>query len=166
MKILSESLVLSPLFCFSRKRLFEEIADCASAVLKADSSTLIRALNAREEYGTTVFYSGIALPHAAVPGISRTLGIMSILDAPVSFSSIDADPQSIDIAYTLFVGEDEDCDAVSQLLQNITGVFSNQDLLNSLRLARNEDWKIRKLLGQAEAMLDSMASRAGEGAEE
>jgi mannitol/fructose-specific phosphotransferase system IIA component (Ntr-type) len=165
-KILSDSLVLSPLFCFSRKRLFEEVADCASAVLKTDSGTLIRALNDREEYGTTAFYSGIALPHAAVAGNDRTLGILSILDAPVAFSSIDADPQSIDIAYTLFVGEDEDCDSISQLLQNMTDVFSNQDLLNSLRLARNEDWKIRKLLEQADAMLDSMASRPGESADE
>lgn len=158
MKVLPRSLILSPLFCFSRKRLFEEIADCASAELNTDSFVFIRALNAREEYGTTVFYNGIAIPHAAVSGINETIGILSILDAPVSFSSIDADPQSIDIAYTLFVNKDEDCDKVSELLQNITEVFSNQDLLNSLRLARNEDWKISKLLNQVDLMLASKLS--------
>lgn len=93
------------------------------------------------------------MPHAVIPEIDNTLAVLSILDAPVQFNSIDADPQSIDIAYTIFISPNDDYSDIEKLLQNLTDTFSNQDLLNSLRLARNEKSKITILLKQIDAAL-------------
>ena len=153
--MLPETLILSSLFCYSKKRLFEEIAENASVILEVPSDFLIKELNKREQYGATVFYNGIAMPHAVIPGISKTIAVLSILDSPVHFNSIDSDPLYIDIAYTLFISPNDEYEEISKLLKNITEVFSNQDLLNSMRIARNERNKISTLLKQIEASLEN-----------
>ena len=153
MKTLPDTLILSPLFCFSKKKLFEEIAESASVLLDVSCESLINALNDREACGTTYFCSGAAMPHALVPGASRTLGVLAILDTPVGCNSIDADPQKIDVACTFFISDRDDCEKITKLLEQVAAAFSNQDLLNSLRIARNEEWKIRKVLEQADLLL-------------
>ena len=47
----------------------------------------------------------------------------------------------------------DDCEKITKLLEQVAAAFSNQDLLNSLRIARNEEWKIRKVLEQADLLL-------------
>ena len=128
-------------------------------MLKTSPEILRKALNAREQYGTTVFFNGIALPHAVIPGIAQTLAVISILDTPVLFNSIDSDPLPVDIAYTLFISPDDDYEKTAELLRHITDVLSNQDLLNSLRLARNERGKINTILNQVDALLENNPSK-------
>ena len=108
-QVIPKSLILSPLFCFSKKRLFEEIADCAGYVLQKPAKEIIDALNRRETYGTTVFY-------------------------PVS--------------------KYDDSAKIESLLKNITIVLSNNDLLNSLRLVKNEPSKLAILLNKIDYILD------------
>ncbi|MBQ9275145.1 MAG: PTS sugar transporter subunit IIA [Succinivibrio sp.] len=153
MAALPQTLILSPLFCFSKKRLFEEVAQCASTTLKTPVKVLIDSLNRRESQGSTVFFEGAALPHALIEHAPQGLGVLSILDQSITFNSIDSDEVRIDIAYTLFIAAHEDYDQVQDSLRRITAVLSNQDLLNSLRLARNERTKIAKILGEVEALL-------------
>lgn len=156
--MLPETLILSSLFCYSKKRLFEEIAENASVILHVTPDLIIKELNKREQYGATVFFNGIAIPHAMIPGINKTLAVLSILDSPVSFNSIDSDPLYVDIAYTLFISPDDKYEEITKLLKQLTEVFSNQDLLNSLRLARNERNKISTLLKQIDASLEAKKS--------
>lgn len=153
MTILPPTLILPSLLCFSKKRLFEEIAQNAAAQLERPWEELLSGLNAREEQGSTALPHGIAIPHAVIAGLSRTQAVLGILDAPVAFNSIDSEPQSVDIAYTLFISDGDDYDATQSLLQKLTLVFANQDLLNSLRMARNELGKINALLKQIDRQL-------------
>lgn len=157
--VLPKTLILSPLFCYSKKRLFEEISENAAVMLKTSPEILKKGLNTREQYGTTVFFNGIALPHAVIPNIAQTLAVISILDTPVLFNSIDSDPLPVDIAYTLFISPDEDYEQIAKLLRNISDVLSNQDLLNSLRLARNERGKINSILKHVDALLEQDPSK-------
>ena len=136
MIVLPEVQILSPLFCFSKKRLFEEIAKYSSYILEKDPKDIIRALNEREQLGTTVFFDGIAMPHAVIDSKVPTFSILSILDKPITFNSIDADEQLIDIAFSIFINKKDDIQKVESLLKNLTIVLSNVDLLNSLRLAK------------------------------
>ena len=138
MIVLPEVQILSPLFCFSKKRLFEEIAKYSSYILEKDPKDIIRALNEREQLGTTVFFDGIAMPHAVIDSKVPTFSILSILDKPITFNSIDADEQLIDIAFSIFINKKDDIQKVESLLKNLTIVLSNVDLLNSLRLAKTE----------------------------
>ena len=131
MIVLPEVQILSPLFCFSKKRLFEEIAKYSSYILEKDPKDIIRALNEREQLGTTVFFDGIAMPHAVIDSKVPTFSILSILDKPITFNSIDADEQLIDIAFSIFINKKDDIQKVESLLKNLTIVLSNVDLLNS-----------------------------------
>ncbi len=153
--VLPKTLILSPLFCYSKKRLFEEITENAAVMLKISADVLQKALISREQYGTTVFFNGIAIPHALIPGIAQPLAVLSILDTSVLFNSIDSDPLPVDITYSLFISPDEDYDKITIFLQHLTEVLSNQDLLNSLRLARNERGKIYTILKQIDAVLEN-----------
>lgn len=154
-QVIPKLLILSPLFCFSKKRLFEEVGDCAGYVLHKSSYEIVSALNARETYGTTVFYPGIAIPHAVIDSDHETFAILAILDKPITFNSIDADEQLIDIALCLFISNKDDKEKVESLLKNLTIVLSNNDLLNALRLSRNETSKIETILNQIDFMLDN-----------
>ena len=131
MIVLPEVQILSPLFCFSKKRLFEEIAKYSSYILEKDPKDIIRALNEREQLGTTVFFDGIAMPHAVIDSKVPTFSILSILDKPITFNSIDADERLIDIAFSIFINKKDDIQKVESLLKNLTRVLSNVDLLNS-----------------------------------
>ena len=138
MIVLPEVQILSPLFCFSKKRLFEEIAKYSSYILEKDPKDIIRALNEREQLGTTV----------------PTFSILSILDKPITFNSIDADEQLIDIAFSIFINKKDDIQKVESLLKNLTIVLSNVDLLNSLRLAKTEKPKLNVILNQIDCLLE------------
>lgn len=162
MRVLPETLILSPLFCYSRKRLFEEISEQASSTLKVEPQILIDALNDRETEGSTVFFPGIAVPHAVIRKITQSRAVLSILDKPILFNSIDADAQFIDIAFTLFVAPSEDYEAVERLLLDVTATLANQDLLNSLRLCRNEPNKIRLIIDKIDQLLDENRKNSGQ----
>ena len=101
MIVLPKTQILSPLFCFSKKRLFEEIAECAAFITKKTSKEIIVALNEREKLGTTVFFQGVAIPHAVIQSSTPTFAVLSILDKPITFNSIDADEQLVDIAFKI-----------------------------------------------------------------
>ena len=154
MIVLPEVQILSPLFCFSKKRLFEEIAKYSSYLLEKDPKDIIRALNEREQLGTTVFFDGIAMPHAVIDSKVPTFSILSILDKPITFNSIDADEQLIDIAFSIFINKKDDIQKVESLLKNLTIVLSNVDLLNSLRLAKTEKPKLNVILNQIDCLLE------------
>ena len=55
----------------------------------------------------------------------------------------------------MFFNKKDNVEKSETLLQNITKVLSNNDLLNSLRLAKNEIKKIEIILNQIDILLDS-----------
>lgn len=156
MLVLPKTLILSPLFCFSKKRLFEEIADYASCKLNITPKSLIASLNEREKIGTTVCFKGIALPHAIINDIPESYGVLSILDKPITFNSIDSDKQIVDIAYTLFVSTNESYQHIESLLVELVHILSHNDLLNALRLCRGEKAKISEILNKIDLTLNQI----------
>ncbi len=150
---LPETFILSPLVCFSKKRLFEEVASCASQLLKYSESDIIRALNEREKLGSTIFAAGIAAPHAALPGIDHTTAILAILDHPVPFNTIDSDPQQIDIALCFFLATKEDHGVLEQRLGKLTEILSSSELVNSLRRSCHDGSKLMLILQKVDKLL-------------
>ena len=154
MKILPKTLLLSPLFCFSKKRLFEEIAETASQELSIPQEKLIKSLDNREKLGSTILFDGIALPHAAINSEeNKSCAILSILNKPISFNSIDATPQHIDIAFAFFISKDQKYSDVEMMLKKLSQILSSSDLLNAMRLARNEINKLNQIINKIDDML-------------
>ena len=102
-----------------------------------------------------MFYPGVAIPHAVIDSQSDTFAILSILNKPITFNSIDADEQLVDIALSLFISPKDDLDNIEHLLKSLTIVLSNNDLLNSLRLAKNENKKLETIINQIDELIEN-----------
>ena len=113
-------------------------------------STVSRVLNNRPDV-SEVCRSRV---NAVIQSSTPTFAVLSILDKPITFNSIDADEQLVDIAFSLFISPKDDVEKVESLLKSLTIVLSNVDLLNALRLSKNEKHKVETILNQIDLLLD------------
>lgn len=150
---LPDTLILSPLNCFSKKRLFEDVADQAAFIIKAHAIDINMLLNDREKCGSTALDNGVAIPHIQMRKIEKTFGILSILQNKVFFNDIDTDLEDADIVYTFFFSQKDDPKDAEIFLKNICEIFENKDLCVSLRRAKNEPDTILSLLKKIDVQL-------------
>ena len=113
-------------------------------------STVTRVLNNRPDV-SEVCRSRV---NAVIQSSTPTFAVLSILDKPITFNSIDADEQLVDIAFSLFISPKDDVEKVESLLKSLTIVLSNVYLLNALRLSKNEKHKVETILNQIDLLLD------------
>lgn len=155
---LPPTLILSPIICFSKKRLFEEIAECASYITEIPTEQVITALNDREKMGSTVCAKSIAIPHAIIlsaPKDFETFGILCMLSEPIAFNTVDTDPLTIDMAYAFFISHDDSYEDVQNMLYEVSNILSQEALSNSLRLSRYDDDKITAILNKVDSLLSN-----------
>ena len=107
-EFLPDTLILSPLSCFSKKRLFEDVADQAAFIIKTHAIDINMLLNDREKCGSTALDNGVAIPHIQMNKIEKTFGILSILQNKVFFNDVDTDLEDADIVYTFFFSQQDD----------------------------------------------------------
>lgn len=88
----------------SKKRLFQDLAELASAVYGIDTSETVNALQERESLGPTGVGHGVALPHARLDGLDRVIGIFMRLEKPLDFDAVDRQP--VDLVFALFAPKD------------------------------------------------------------
>lgn len=153
-KILPKTLIISPLLCFSKKRIFEEIAECVSYMFNTSTQDIINALGHREMYGSTVVCDGFAMPHAYVPIKKDPIAILAILSKPVSFNTIDTDPQFVDVVFSFFFTKEDDLAQKEMMLESLTTLMSNQELLTALRKNKYDEIKIGLMLNRIDGILN------------
>jgi nitrogen PTS system EIIA component len=83
----------------NKEQLLLDLASRAAASLNLDPKTIVNALRAREELGSTGLGEGFALPHARIEGLDRFFGMFARLKRPVHFDSVDAKP--VDLVFLL-----------------------------------------------------------------
>lgn len=88
----------------SKKRLFHDLAEIASAVYGIDEAPAVDALQERESLGPTGVGHGVALPHARIDGIDRVCGVFLRLERPLDYGSVDRAP--VDLVFALFAPRD------------------------------------------------------------
>ena len=147
-KILPTTYILSPLTCFSKKRLFEELSNLASAVTGIKSATFLRALNEREWAGTTVCAKGVGLPHAVIPKLEQSIAVLAILQAEVPYNTVDSDYSGVDVALAFFISPKEKYETVENKLRLVSQELENTDLVNSLRRVWQENDKMMLILSK------------------
>jgi PTS system nitrogen regulatory IIA component len=69
--------------------LITELAGRMAALAGLDAATVASALAERERLSSTGVGAGIAIPHAQVAGLARTIGMLARLDHPVEFAADD-----------------------------------------------------------------------------
>ena len=159
-EFLPDTLILSPLSCFSKKRLFEDVADQAAFIIKTHAIDINMLLNDREKCGSTALDNGVAIPHIQMNKIEKTFGILSILQNKVFFNDVDTDLEDADIVYTFFFSQQDDPKEAEIFLKNICEIFENEDLCVSLRRAKNESDTISTLLKKIDLQLGELQQHA------
>lgn len=117
----------------SKKRLLEKISrDLAQNGSEADSREIFEALIARERLGSTGLGHGVAIPHGRVRGSRHVEASFFRLHNPLPFDSPDSQP--VDLLFAIVVPEDASEDHLN-LLAQVAGLFSDEELLGRLRAA-------------------------------
>ncbi|MBE8335754.1 PTS sugar transporter subunit IIA, partial [Leptospira borgpetersenii serovar Ballum] len=69
----------------SKRQALHTVAEAASIALGIDEGRALDALLEREALGSTGLGSGVAVPHARVPGLDRVCAVFVRLDTPVAY---------------------------------------------------------------------------------
>ena len=85
----------------NKQKLLQDLASRAANLLDLDAQTIVIALQAREELGSTGLGNGIALPHARIEKLDRLFGMFARLNKPIYFDSIDGKP--VDLVFLLLI---------------------------------------------------------------
>jgi nitrogen PTS system EIIA component len=83
----------------NKTQLLRDLALRASKFIGLNERTVLDALNAREQLGSTGVGEGIAIPHARIDGLSSFFALFIRLDRPIDFAAIDGQP--IDLVFLL-----------------------------------------------------------------
>jgi PTS system nitrogen regulatory IIA component len=92
-----------------KEHVLRELSRRASTLVPVDETAIYAALVDRETLGSTGIGHGIALPHARLPGLKHSIGIVATLQRAIDFHSIDDEP--VDIIGLLLLPNDEKADA-------------------------------------------------------
>jgi PTS system nitrogen regulatory IIA component len=132
----------------SKKRLFQEIADQASAAYGLDSESVLAALLDRESLGPTGVGHGVALPHARLAGVHEVIGCFMLLEKPLDFGAVDRQP--VDVVFTLFAPEDAGVEHLKALAL-VSRTLREQSFLTKLR-ANPDAATLYTILTEAESV--------------
>lgn len=114
----------------SKKRLFHELADIASAAHGVSAARAVDALQERESLGPTGVGHGVALPHARLPELEDVVGVLVLLEKPIDFDAVDRQP--VDIAFALFAPEDAGVEHLKALAR-VSRTLRDQTVCATLR---------------------------------
>lgn len=129
--ILSDA-VLADLKPNSKKQLLQELAHKAAALSGRPERLIFDQLLQRERLGSTGIGQGIAVPHAAIPGLPKLVGVFARLARPVDFESVDGVP--VDLVFLLLAPESAGADHL-QALSRVARFFRASAHVNMLRQA-------------------------------
>ncbi|MGQ3214473.1 MAG: PTS sugar transporter subunit IIA [Shinella sp.] len=79
----------------SKHKLLRQLADMSSLKSGIDAGIIAKALLARENLGSTGIGRGIAIPHALIEGLPKSLALVARLARPIDFEAVDDIPVDI-----------------------------------------------------------------------
>ena len=120
----------------SKRQALHAVAETAAQALGMDEARVFDALLEREALGSTGLGSGVAVPHARLPGIERVTGVFVRLDAPVAYDSVDDRP--VDLMFALFAPPRDGAEHL-RALAAVSRALRSPELREQLRQARTTD---------------------------
>ena len=89
---------------------------------RMDAELIFRALNRREQAGSTGVGNGLAIPHARIPGIDEPVTMFARTTAPISYGAPDGKPVSD--FFVILVPAEGANETHLQLLRAVAELFS------------------------------------------
>ncbi len=120
----------------SKRQALHAVAEAAAQALGMDEARVFDALLEREALGSTGLGSGVAVPHARLPGIERVTGVFVRLDTPVAYESVDDRP--VDLMFALFAPPKDGAEHL-RALAAVSRALRSSELREQLRQARTTD---------------------------
>jgi PTS system nitrogen regulatory IIA component len=87
----------------SKSAILSQLADRFADVYELGRDLVLDRLEQREALGSTGFGRGVAIPHARIPGLRRSVAVFLRLEASVDFNSVDGIP--VDLVFGLLSPE-------------------------------------------------------------
>lgn len=122
----------------TKKQALEAISTIISdADVRIKFQDVIEALQRRERLGSTAIGYGVAIPHARIKNLTRTVCILITLKSPVDFDSTEEiHNQPVDVLFALLVPEEATQEHLD-LLSEIATKLKSKHYRDSLRTANN-----------------------------
>jgi nitrogen PTS system EIIA component len=112
-----------------------------SSLQLPDPNVALKAILAREEVGSTIIASGLALPHARIPGITRIQAALGL-----SATGVLAPRASEPIkAFVLFLGPADNMREHLAFLATLSALFQKEGLIQSLVRLHSADEVLSKI---------------------
>lgn len=115
-----------------KAQLLSELSRRAATALSLEQQVLLRALQAREQLGSTGLGRGFALPHARLPHLPRFYALLARLGRPIDYEAVDDKP--VDLVVLLLTPES----AASQHLATLAALsrpFRDEAFVRQIRKA-------------------------------
>jgi len=132
--LIGPSQVLLGLRVSDKAELLGELARRAAAAVSLAPSTILRALQAREELGSTGLGRGFALPHARLDGLSKFYALCVRLQRPIEYQAIDGKP--VDLVILLLTPEAASAQHLATLAA-LSRPLRDEAFVQQLRRARD-----------------------------
>ncbi len=116
----------------SREQLLDFLAQRVAELGLVEAPKCERALEDREQLGSTGLGSGVAIPHARIAGITDPIGMLVTLAKPIDFESSDQEP--VDVAFMLLMPEHSGAEQI-KVLSRVAKVARDEPVVNALRQA-------------------------------
>lgn len=131
----------------SKRQALHAVAETAAHAYGLDAQAVYDALNEREALGSTGLGSGVAVPHARLPGLTGVSAVFVRLEQPVEFGALDDRP--VDLMLGLFA---DPADGAGHLraLAAASRALRSPELREQLRRAERPDAVLALLLRQSE----------------
>jgi nitrogen PTS system EIIA component len=132
MDIIFPEIILCDLAVKSKAEVLVALAQHLSQACGHDATTIYHALVERERLGSTGVGHGVAIPHARIANLERTVAVFARLKRPVDFEAIDLQP--VDLMFSLLSPEAAGADHL-KALSRIARLLHTPDLCRRLRRA-------------------------------
>lgn len=130
--LITSDAVIADLKPNGKKQLLHELAQKATSLCGRPERLIFDQLLQRERLGSTGIGQGVAVPHAAIPGLPHLVGVFARLSRPIDFEAVDGVP--VDLVFLLLAPESAGADHL-QALSRVARFFRSSVHVNMLRQA-------------------------------
>lgn len=142
--LLADGQVTARLRATSRKQVICDMATKLAQSLGLETRQVFEAVMERERLGSTGVGSGVAIPHARIEGLEKTVGAFARLEPAVDFDAVD--DRHCDLVFMLLAPVGEGADHL-RALAKVSRALRQATLREALRTARDEQEMLTLLSG-------------------
>lgn len=133
--VLNKDLIKVPLISSDRRSVIEELVETYkknSGISSTEAGEIVNAVLNREAQASTAMENGIAIPHAKIPGLKKSVVVIGISRLPIDFGG----DESSKVFFLVLAPEDNPTEHI-QILSSIAKLCTSPVYARMLENARS-----------------------------